>query len=200
RKVTREVRSVVGPDVALAVDLVYRWKNFRYAQRQAEQLADFELSWIEEPIPSDDHVGLRRLAESVSTRVSGGECLATAAEFDEFIRETRPDIVQPDITRCGGISEIRKVNEIAARYSTQLVPHGFSTGILLAATVQFLASIPGGDLIEYSQSTSPLAKSLVANHIQLVDGKVTISDEPGLGVVLDGDLIAKYRVDVHFGA
>ena len=199
REVVRTVREAVGPDIDLAIDLVYRWKNFRYAQVQAEQLYEFNLAWIEEPISSDDHVGLKRLSDSIATRVSGGECLATYAEFDEFIRETQPDIVQPDITRCGGISEMRRIYDLAARNSTRLVPHGFSTGILLAATTQFLASVPGGDLIEYSRSTSPLASSLVVNHLPLVNGKVPVSDQPGLGIVLNEDMISRYRVEMSYG-
>lgn len=200
REVVREVRAGAGPDVELAVDVVYRWKNFPNAQRQAEQLYEFNLAWIEEPIPPDDHIGLRRLSESIRTRISGGECLVTYAEFDEFIRETRPDIIQPDITRCGGITEIRRIYELATRHSIPLVPHGFSTGILLAATTQFLASVPNGDLIEYSRSTSPLADGLVANHIPLINGRVAVGDAPGLGVVLDEDFLSRYRVDFHFGA
>ncbi len=198
--VMRVVRDAAGGQTDLAIDLVYRWRNFRNAKAQADRMAEFELNWVEEPIDSNDHIGLRRLAEATSTQVSGGECLSTRAEFAEFIRESRPDIVQPDITRCGGISELRKINDVASTYSTRLVPHGFSTGILLAATVQFLASIPGGDLIEYSTSSSPLSQDLVTNHIQMKDGKVAVSDRPGLGVELDEDLIARYRVEMSFGA
>jgi L-alanine-DL-glutamate epimerase-like enolase superfamily enzyme len=195
----KEIRSVCGYDIDLAIDMVYRWKNYRYARQQAEALYEFNLAWIEEPISSDDHVGLKRLSESISTRVSGGECLGVYEEFDEFIRNTQPDIVQPDVTRCGGITEMRRIYELAQRNSIQLVPHGFSTGILLAATTQFLASVPNGDLIEYSKSTSPLAGGLVANHLQLKDGKVEISNAPGLGVSLDEDMIKKYRVEMTIG-
>jgi L-alanine-DL-glutamate epimerase-like enolase superfamily enzyme len=93
---------------------------------------------------------------------------------------------------------MRRIYELAARHSSQLVPHGFSTGILLAATTQFLASVPNGDLVEYSSSKSPLASGLVANHIPLVNGRVAVSNEPGLGVVLDEDFLSRYRMDVHF--
>ena len=198
KDVIREIRSSVGKDVELAVDLVYRWKNFSIAKKQAEELYEFNLAWIEEPIPSNDHDGLRRLSESIETKISGGECLATLAEFDEFIRETRPDIIQPDITRCGGISEIRRIHELSTRHDCRLVPHGFSTGILLAATTQFLASVPNGDLIEYSRSTSPRASGLVANHLPLVNGRVAVSNAPGLGVVLDDGILSRYRVDIRF--
>jgi len=196
--VMRHVRDSVGPDVELAVDLVYRWKNFPNAKKQAEKLYEFDLAWIEEPIPADDHIGLRRLSQAINVNVSGGECLATYAEFEDFVRETRPDIIQPDITRCGGITEMRRIYELATRHSCRFVPHGFSTGILLAATSQFLASVPNGDLIEYSSSTSPLASALVANHLQLVSGRVTVSNAPGLGVILNEDFIARYRVEMQF--
>jgi L-alanine-DL-glutamate epimerase-like enolase superfamily enzyme len=198
RNILENVRSSVGADVEIAVDLLYRWKNFSIAKKQAERLYGFDLAWIEEPIPADDHVGLRHLSESIKIEVSGGECLATHAEFDEFIRNTRPAIVQPDITRCGGFTEMRRIYELAMCHSSRFAPHGFSTGILLSATTHFLASVPNGDLIEYSQSTSPLASGLVANPIQLIDGRVIVSNEPGLGVILDEDFISRYRVNVEF--
>jgi L-alanine-DL-glutamate epimerase-like enolase superfamily enzyme len=106
------------------------------------------LAWIEEPIPADDHIGLRRLSQAINVNVSGAECLATYAEFEDSVREASPDIIQPDITRCGGITEIPRIYELATRHSCRLFPHGFSTGILLAATSQFLASVPNGELID----------------------------------------------------
>ncbi|MFE2939948.1 enolase C-terminal domain-like protein [Streptomyces sp. NPDC059255] len=131
--------------------------------------------------------------------MAGGEFLTTAAEFNEFIRATRPQIVQPDITRCGGITEMRRIHHLTAATGVRCVPHGFSTGVLLAATVHFLASIPDGDLIEHTQSIRPLATDLVANKLPLIDGRVPVSDAPGLGVYLDEDLINAYRVDVTYG-
>ncbi|RNL57290.1 mandelate racemase/muconate lactonizing enzyme family protein [Arthrobacter oryzae] len=198
-EVLQVVRDTAGENIDLAIDLVYRWKNYRYAKTQGDRMREFNLNWIEEPLPSDDHLGLRRLAETSESRISGGEGLSTVAEFTEFIRESRPDIIQPDITRCGGISEMRKIHYVATRYSTQLVPHGFSTGILMAATVQFLASIRDGELIEFSQSTSALSLDLVTNPIVLTNGKVTVPDTPGLGIELDEDLISKYRVEMTLG-
>ena len=199
-KVMRVVREAVGDGTQLAIDLVYQWKNYHYAKIQCERMAEFNLAWIEEPLPSDDHVGLRQLAETSGTRISGGEGLTTVAEFSEFICESRPDIIQPDITRCGGITEMRKIHHVAALNSTELVPHGFSTGILMAATVQFLASIPGGNLIEFSESTSPLSLDLVTNPVSLRNGRVSVPDTPGLGIELDEDLVAKYRVEMTLGA
>jgi L-alanine-DL-glutamate epimerase-like enolase superfamily enzyme len=130
--------------------------------------------------------------------ISGGEPLTTYAEFSEFVKNTRPDIVQPDLTRAGGITETLRVAEIARQHSVRLVPHGFSTGILLAATVQFLAALPDGDLIEFSQSTSPLSTGLVTNPFTLEDGAIRVPDRPGLGVELDEDMIDRYRVETNY--
>ncbi|MEH3119393.1 MAG: hypothetical protein PGN25_17895 [Methylorubrum populi] len=147
------------------------------------------------PSPSGDR---SRAADTPPTTATSRT--ASVAEFKDFITLTDPSIIQPDITRCGGISEAVHIARIARRTDTRLVPHGFSTGILLAATVQFLASQDGCDLIEYSQSSSPLFKDLVTNLIPLDDGQVVVPDTPGLGVKLDEDLIERYRVDVSLDA
>lgn len=195
--IVKAVRDAVGPDVGIALDLVYRWKNYRYALDQIDRLKKYDLMWVEEPIYVDDHEGLRRLTHESSVPITGGEPLTTVHEFKEFLT-TNPDIVQPDITRAGGISELVKISEEARKTSTRLVPHGFSTPILLAATAQFLAAQPEGDLIEYSQSTSPLFTDLVTNPLTLVEGCIEVQDCLGLGVDLNNDLIETYRVPEGF--
>lgn len=194
KKVLRAVRAEIGDDIGLAVDLLGRWRNPAHALAQCEALREFNLDWVEEPLPSDDLAGLAYLGEHAKVRISGGEGLATRHEFREFLERTRPAIVQPDITRCGGISEMRHVTEMARYYGARMVPHGFSTGILLAATMHFLAACEHGDLIEYSQSDSPLFRKLVKNLLPLEDGHVRVPDAPGLGIVLDEDVLERYRV------
>jgi len=190
----RRVRETVGEKIDLAIDLVGLWRNFSYAKSRADMLGAFNLNWIEEPVPSDSLKCYRRLSETLPVKVTGGEGLTHYSEFKQFIEEATPAIVQPDITRCGGISEIRKINQLAENNGVNLVPHGFSTGILLHATIQFLAATRFGDLIEYSQSESPIYKYLVKNKTPVVAGKVAVSDAPGLGLQLDEDFITEYRV------
>ena len=125
--------------------------------------------------------------------------MSTVAEFEPFIAATRPAVVQPDITRCGGITEMRKIYALAVRQGVRLVPHGFSTGILTAATAHFLASVPGGDLIEFTQSASPLATRLVADPLRHAAGRVYLNDRPGLGVELNRAVLNEYRIDVRYG-
>lgn len=188
------VRKTIGPEVGLSVDIVSKWKSYGHALMRAKLLEEFHLQWIEEPVSADDLASYAKLSKSSVTKISGGETLTTRYEFQHFLAYGQPDIIQPDITRCGGITEMKKIADLAKLYGTQLVPHGFSTGILLAATVQFLAASPHGDLIEYSQSTSPLYQFLVQNQIPLTDGHVEVPDQPGLGIVLDEKIIQHYRI------
>jgi len=188
------IREAVGDAFELEIDVATKWKTFGHSAAMFKRLEPYNLHWIEEPVLDDDHHGYARLSGLTSAKISGGEGLSTRYEFYDFIDRAQPDIVQPDITRCGGISEMKKIYDIACMRGVQLVPHGFSTGILLAATVQFLAATEHGDLIEYSQSTSPLFTDLVTNQIAMENGHVCVPDCVGLGVELNEDLIEKYRV------
>ena len=188
------IRDEVGDDFQLQVDVAGMWLTYDHALEMIEKIRPFNMNWVEEPIMQDDLEGYSKLAGIEGVNISGGETLTTRYEFEEFMSKSDADIVQPDITRCGGISEMMVISRMAEEKGKKLVPHGFSTGILLAATVQFLAAARGGDLIEYSQSTSPLFKDLVKNMIPFEDGYVRVPDTPGLGIQLDEELIEKYRI------
>lgn len=193
--IVEAIRDEVGDDFELMIDLACKWRTFGASATMFKRLEHCHLNWIEEPVMPDDMKGYAKLSAMGITKVAGGEGLTTRYEFDSFLRQAQPDIVQPDITRCGGISEMRKIYDLAEMNGVQLVPHGFSTGILLAATVQFLAATENGTLMEYSQSTSPLFTKLVKNRIPFENGYVTVPDCIGLGVELDEEMIEKYRMD-----
>lgn len=188
------IREEAGSDFELQIDIACKWRTCGASAPMFKRLEKYHLNWIEEPVMPDDFTGYARLGALGICQVAGGEGLTTRYEFDAFLRQAHPDIVQPDITRCGGISEMRKIYDLAEMNGVRLVPHGFSTGILLAATVQFLAACEHGDLIEYSQSTSPLFTKLVKNLIPFENGYVTVPDSIGLGIELDEALIEKYRM------
>lgn len=188
------IRDEVGPEFELQIDIACMWRTFGSSAPMFKRLEKYKLNWIEEPVMPDDFNGYRKLAAMGISKVAGGEGLTTRYEFDAFIKQAQPDIVQPDITRCGGISEMRKIYDIAEMNGVKLVPHGFSTGILLAATVQFLAATEHGDLIEYSQSSSPLFTGLVKNRIPFDNGFVTVPDCVGLGVELDEAMVEEFRL------
>ena len=188
------VREEAGDDFELQIDLAAKWRTPEHTLMMAKRLEHLNLNWIEEPIGSDDLVGYRELGNAIKPMIAGGETLTTVHEFVSFLDIGKPDLVQPDVTRCGGITESLRVYELSRKYDVKLVPHGFSTGILTAATAHFLAACETTDLIEYSQSTSPLNQFLVKTPIEFSEGYLTVPNGPGLGIELDEEIIAKYRV------
>ena len=193
-EIVKAVRHEVGENFELQIDLATKWRTYGNAAGMFKRMEPFHLNWIEEPIMGDDMDGYARLAAMGISKISGGEALTTRYEFAEFIKKSQVDIVQPDVTRCGGISEMRKIYDMAQMSGTKLIPHGFSTGILLAATVQFLAATEQGNLMEYSKPTSPSFQDLVTNRIPFENGYVTVPDCIGLGAELDEDMIEKYKI------
>ncbi len=195
--IVKAVREAVGDQIQLQIDLAGKWRTRAHTVMMAKRLVEFNLNWIEEPILADDLLGYGLLSEQLSQyqiRLAGGESLTTQWEFKPFLENARVDVVQPDITRCGGITEIKRIYNLAQLYSTELVPHGFSTGILLAASVHFLAACERGTLMEYSQSKSPLFTELVSNPILFDNGQLHVPDRPGLGIELNEDVIERYRI------
>lgn len=184
------VREEAGKDFELQIDLAAKWETPEHTNMMAERLEHLNLNWIEEPIDSDNLIGYKNLGESIGPMIAGGETLTTRHEFENFLKIGKPDLVQPDVTRCGGITEALKVYEMSKEYKVKLVPHGFSTGILTAATAHFLAACESTDLIEYSQSTSQLNKYLVKTPIEFKDGYLTVPKGIGLGIELDENIIA----------
>ncbi|MCP3922779.1 MAG: mandelate racemase/muconate lactonizing enzyme family protein [Desulfobacterales bacterium] len=193
-EIIKAVREEAGEDFELQIDLAAKWKTPEHTLMMAKRLEPFNLNWIEEPIGSDDLAGYQSLGQSIKPMIAGGETLTTLYEFISFLDVGKPDLVQPDVTRCGGITESKRIYELSKKYDVKLVPHGFSTGILTAATAHFLASCETTDLIEYSQSKSPLNQYLVKNPARFEDEFIIVPDGPGIGIELDENIIKKYRV------
>lgn len=180
-------------DRALMIDFgqVYRLKQ---AIRMAERLEKYRLEWMEEPLPPDDFEGYKRLTSSVAVDIAAGEAESGRRAFRTLIEECGIDVVQPDISRAGGLTETRKIATIAQDANIRLVPHAFKTGILLAACLHLIAALPNAELLEYTLADSPLRKNLLTEPIRAVQGYVQVPDEPGLGVTVNPEVVARYRV------
>jgi L-alanine-DL-glutamate epimerase-like enolase superfamily enzyme len=103
-------------------------------------------------------------------------------------------VIQPDVAFCGGLTVCKRVSAMTEARGRRVVPHCFSTGINLAASLHWMASVPGGDLVEYCLRPSPLMRQLVKNLPPLVDGRVPVPQGPGLGIELDEEVVREYRV------
>jgi L-alanine-DL-glutamate epimerase-like enolase superfamily enzyme len=155
-------------------------------------LASYDVAWFEEalkPDAFDDYVALRRAAP---LPIAGGEVLTRRQSFQPWIAAGAFDIVQPDVTKVGGISEERRIGWMAQEHGIRFIPHGWNTAVGLAADLQLASAFADTDLVEYLTG-SPFIDAIVATPWQLdADGMLAIPDAPGLGITLDRDALANY--------
>jgi L-alanine-DL-glutamate epimerase-like enolase superfamily enzyme len=157
--------------------------------------AAHDLYWVEEPVYAHDMDGYRTLAERCETRIVGGEEEYGTYGFGEFIERGRPDAVQPDVARSGGVTQMQKIATLADEAGIPMIPHGYSTDLIVAANLHIVAATGNARLLEYCVEDSPLRWDLVEESFPVEDGHVAVPDRPGLGVTLDRDVLEEYRVD-----
>jgi L-rhamnonate dehydratase len=194
----REARRLAGDEVELLVDFGYRWHDWRDALWVLDRLDDCDLFLAEAALQHDDLAGHAKLASRVRSRIGGAELAAGIHECAEWLRTGRVDVLQPDIGRCGGLSEIRRIAQLAELEGAIVVPHGWKTGITAAAARHFQAATANAPLIEWMHPElydSPLRAALVRPEPDVVDGNMALPQAPGLGVELDPDTVERYRVD-----
>jgi D-galactarolactone cycloisomerase len=149
------------------------------------------LLWFEEPVSSDDVESYIEIRRALNVRISGAEQLRGHRAFRRFLQERALDIVQPDISICGGFTEYKKIEAMASANHVRVLPHMFGTAIRMAATLQLLANLPDV-LLEYDMSENALRTELAVEPIAHVDGVVAIPQGPGLGIEINRDLLARY--------
>ncbi|MDP9363618.1 MAG: mandelate racemase/muconate lactonizing enzyme family protein [Chloroflexota bacterium] len=189
-------RAAVGPDTMLMVDAggsdAYWPNGYKWARRTADMLAAYGVAWFEEPLRPDalnDYVALRREAP---VPIAGGEVLTRRQAFQPWLQAGAFDVVQPDVTKVGGISEERRIGWMAQENGARFIPHGWNTALGLAADLQLASAFPDTDLVEYITG-SPYVDDLTVEGWSLDDdGMLAIPDRPGLGIALDPAAVAKY--------
>jgi D-galactarolactone cycloisomerase len=189
-------RDAIGNDAYLMVDAgasdAFWPRDYKWALRTAEMLAGYDVYWFEEPLLPDalaDYVALRRAAR---VPIAGGEVLTRRQSFQPWLEAGAFDIVQPDVTKCGGLSEQRRIAWMAQNHGVRFIPHGWNTAIGLASDLQIASAFPHTDLVEYLTG-APFIDELALGKRQLdADGMLAIPDKPGLGVEIDLDALAEF--------
>jgi L-alanine-DL-glutamate epimerase-like enolase superfamily enzyme len=207
RELVAAAREALGPDRHLLVDPGWYpvgWedqsrlgalRSRREAIALCEWLSAYKVGWIEDFIHPErfDEYAAVRAASPVP--IAAGEQVATIWEFERFIREGCVDVIQPDLSRCGGISVAKRVAELSERAGIDLVPHSWLTHLLTGYSLQLIATLPRARFVEFNVSQSALTRGIARATFSLAtDGTVDIPDTPDGGVAVDEDFIRAHRV------
>jgi L-rhamnonate dehydratase len=192
-ELVKAIRAAIGDDVKLMIDAGLAW-DATSAIRMAHKYGEYNVFWLEEPLPPDDIAGYARLAQAAPMYIAAGEQESGRRSFQRLLDEGDIGIVQPDLARCGGLTEAKKIAYMAYDRNKKVVPHAFKSGISVAACAHLVASIPNGFTLEYTMSESPIARELVKNPVTLVNGRIEVPQGPGLGIEINEDIVRRYRV------
>ena len=185
-------RRALGAGIPLMVDVNCAWSPDE-ALAMAGRLADYELHWLEEPVwPPEDFESLRRVREQAPMPLAAGENACTAFEFLRLLEAGAVDLVQPSVTKLGGVTEFVKVLHLAAAHNVRVAPHSPYFGPGLLATLQLLATRPDIEAVEIFHLK--LEQDLFGGAVEVRNGRVEIPTGPGLGADPDPDVLARFRV------
>ena len=195
---TRLVRETIGEDRDLLIDVQNRWTEVGQAVATIRAVEPYRVYFVEAPLPADNVEGYARLADTVETRIAVGDWgFCTRFEFEDLMTRGRVDVVQPSSVRAGGISEILRIAEAAFRRGLLCVPHAWCHMVGVAAEVHLAAVAPNMPYIEYPLAfpDSPIISELLDPPLEPDgDGLIEVPRRPGLGFVLNEEVIARYRV------
>ncbi|HEY1969310.1 MAG TPA: mandelate racemase/muconate lactonizing enzyme family protein [Pseudonocardia sp.] len=197
-RLVRAAREAVGPSATLAVDAGGSdafWPNaLSWAVRTSHMLAEFDVAWFEEPLRPDaitDHAELRRRS---AVPIAGGEVLARRQAFQPYLDAGSFDIVQPDVTKVGGLDEACRIGWSAEDRGVRLIPHGWNTAVGLAADLHLASALPGTDLVEYCPGAAYIDELIDQPWNLDQDGMLAVPDRPGLGIDLNPEALERYAV------
>jgi D-galactarolactone cycloisomerase len=193
------VRRAVGDDIRIMVDANHAY-DATAAIRLGRRIEPLDIAWFEEPVPPEDHAGYRGVKAALAIPVAGGEAEFTRWGFRPLIAERLVDILQPDVCAAGGISECKKIADMANAFGVRVNPHVWGTGVALAASLQLLAALPHNPpglhalepLLEFDRSEHPIRMAVLRDPIEQQGGWVEIPQGPGLGIEIDRAALTRF--------
>jgi len=193
----RTARDTVGPDIELMVDAggsdAYWPHGYKWALKTAQMLANYDITWFEEALRPDDFAGFAELRKHSPVPIATGEVLTRRQSFMPLFQQQAVDIVQPDCTKCGGLTEAWRIAWMAHENYVQWVPHGWNTAVGLAADIQLSCAMPVARYVEFL-TPSPYMDDLIKVPFKPdAEGYLTLPDAPGLGIELNPEAMAKFR-------
>jgi D-galactarolactone cycloisomerase len=191
-------RDAVGPEVELMVDAggsEQFWPHgYKWALQTARMLANYDVVWFEEPLPPDDLEGFIELRRHAPLPIATGEVLTRRQSFRPYLERGAVDVIQPDCTKCGGITEAWRIAWMAYEHNILYVPHGWNTAIGLAADLHLTAAVPVARYVEYLTPSPYIDEIVTVPLCPDAEGYLTLPGGPGLGIELNRDALARYGV------
>jgi L-alanine-DL-glutamate epimerase-like enolase superfamily enzyme len=200
----KAAREAAGPDVDIMVDGgwygvgcddPFRARSVKDWIKVARALEELGVVWLEDFLHPENFAGYAAVAGAVKElKIAAGEQLSGMAEFERLADEGRADVLQPDLSRCGGLTVGRQTADFAMRRGIDCVPHAWLTDILKAASLHLNAYLMNSLYLEYNVSTASLLNNLCTKRIEMKDGWIPVPDGPGLGVEVDERMVKRFRV------
>lgn len=203
----RAIREAIGPNVSLLADANHGYNAFTAIQ-MGRRLEELDVLWLEEPVLPEDLDGYLRVKSALNLAIAGGECEYTRFGFAPLLARRAVDIVQPDLGRVGGLSEAKKVASMANAVQIACVPHVWGTGIIVAAALHFLATLPvcppvrnpqpiwHEPVLEFDRTPNPLRGRIAPDPRLDANGTVAVPTGPGLGIEIDEAAVRHFGQEV----
>jgi D-galactarolactone cycloisomerase len=194
------VRRAIGPGIAIMVDANHAY-DATAAIRLGRRIEELDIAWFEEPVSPEDLDGYRAVKAALAIPIAGGEAEFTRWGFRRLIVDRLVDILQPDVCAAGGLSESKKIADMASAFGVRVNPHVWGTGVGLAASLQLIATLPHNPpalepiepVLEFDRSEHPLRMAILREPIHMKHGVVAIPAGPGLGIEIDRAALDRFR-------
>ena len=197
------VKKAIGYEVNLMVDANHAY-GYVEALKLVQEMHTYEIYWFEEPLSPEDYAGYARLRTQSPVLIAAGECEYLRFGFQQLFTQACVDIAQPDVCAAGGISEVKKIMDMAYTFGVDVVTHSWGTGIALNAALQLLSNMDIGPgrmherdaLVELDFTENKLREELIFPKIQVQGGYLHPSDQPGLGIEINEEIIQQYQLQL----
>ena len=189
----RAAREGLADAVDIMCDAHGTW-TVAEAKRFCRAVADCDVAWLEEPVCADDKRGQAEVRAATDIPIASGESEFTRFDFRDLIELRAVDILQPDLSIAGGITEAMRIEALASAHQLRFAPHLWGGALTFAAGLHVAAVASSGFILEYSLGANPMLHELALEDFPVVDGMIEIPERPGLGVTIDEAFVERYRV------
>jgi len=193
--IIRAAREAIGPECELMVDAggsdAFWPHGYKWALNRSQMLSSYDVTWFEEPLRPDDIDGFVELTRHSPVKIASGEVLTRRQSFIPWIERRAVDYIQPDVTKVGGLTEQHRIGQYADDHGIMLVPHGWNTGIGLAADLHVMAAAGNARWVEFL-TPEPYIDDVFETPLKVdADGYLVIPDSPGYGFKWSHEGIAR---------